>query len=81
MKLLINILAVVSELIDAAAAGEDNESNFSLTEYRQFIGFLQQPIPPLAKCHLPIRVVLDPLYLYLPSPHFTTVPLNYQETA
>lgn len=64
----LNIL-VVSILVETAAAGEDDESNFSITEHRQLISFLQQPVSSLAEGHLPIGCVLNPLYLNFSSPH------------
>lgn len=64
-------LLAVGVLVEAAAAGEDNEGNFSITKNRKFISFLQESISPLAEGHLTIRCVFDPFDLNLSSPHWT----------
>jgi len=58
-----------AELIELATVGEDNESNLSITEDREFISLLEQPIPPLCKCHLTVYLVLNPLQLNLSPTH------------
>ena len=60
---------VVGVLVEASSAGEDEERDFSVSEHGEFVGLLEQPVHSLAEGHLSIRCVLDPLYLYLPSPH------------
>nr|GMD06753.1 hypothetical protein B296_00035408 [Ipomoea batatas] len=41
-------------LVEAAAAGEDDESHLCITKNRQLIGLLQQPISALAEGDLPL---------------------------
>ena len=50
-------------LKEFAFVGEDNNSNFSITQDRDLVGFLQQSISPFGKCHLPVDLVLYPLQL------------------
>lgn len=61
---------MVSIFVEAAACGEDYESNLSVTKHRQFVGLLQQSIAALAEGDLSIRGVLDPLNLDFASSHF-----------
>lgn len=59
---------VIGVFIETATAGEDYERYFSVTEHRQLVGFLEQPIPALAEGDLPVGGVLDPLDLdFAPS--------------
>ena len=60
---------VVGILIESASGGEDDEGHLSVTEHRQFIGFLEKTIAALTEGHLPIGRVLYPLDLDLPPPH------------
>jgi hypothetical protein len=55
--------------IEAAGAGEDDESDLGIAKDGQLLGLLEQPAPALREGHLPVRRVLDPLDDYLPSPH------------
>lgn len=61
---------VVGIFIKASTAGEDNKSNFSITENRQFISLLEQAVATFAEGNLAIGGVLDPLDLYFPSSTF-----------
>ena len=61
---------VIGVFIETATAGEDNESNFSITKNREFISFFQKSISSLTECNLSICCVLYSLYLYLSSPHY-----------
>lgn len=63
-------LPVVSILVEAAAAGEDDESHLCITKNRQLIGLFQQPISALAEGDLPVCGVLDPLDFDLAPTHF-----------
>ena len=58
--------AVLKQL---ASAGEDDESDLSITQHRELIGLLHQPSSSLRECHLPSRRVLDPLDLNLSASH------------
>ena len=62
--------AGAGELIKLAAARENNESNFSITENGEFISFLHQTISSLGESHLSINLVFDSLQLHFSSPHF-----------
>lgn len=54
---------------DLAGAGEDEDGDLGVAEDADLPGLLDDPIPPLREGHLPIRRVLDPLDLDLPSTH------------
>lgn len=43
------------EIVELAGAGEDDDSDLSIAQDREFLGFLQQSIPPLRKRNLPAR--------------------------
>ena len=58
---------VVGVLVEAAAAGEDDERHLGVTEDGELVGLLEEPVPALAEGHLPASGVLDPLDLN-PSP-------------
>jgi hypothetical protein len=60
---------VVGVLIEAASAGEDDQSDLNVTEDGELVRLLQQPVPTLAEGHLAARRVLDPLDLNLTPPH------------
>lgn len=60
-----------AELIKLATVRKDDKGNFSITENRQFISFLQKPISSLSKCHLPVYFVLNSLQLNSPSSHLS----------
>jgi hypothetical protein len=59
----------VGEVIEAAGAGEDDESDLRVAKDGELLGLLEQPGPALREGHLPARRVFDPLDHYLPSPH------------
>jgi hypothetical protein len=58
-----------SEVIEATGAGEDDEADLGIAKDAELLGLLEQPSPALRERHLPARRVVDPLDLYLPSPH------------
>ena len=60
---------VVGVLVEAAAAGEDNEGDLGVAEHGELVRLLEQPVPALGERHLPADLVLDPLQLHLPAAH------------
>lgn len=62
-----------AEFIELSSIGEDDESNFSITENRKLISFLQKPIPSFCKSHLPVDLVLYSLKLNSSSTHLLVV--------
>lgn len=76
---------VIRVFIESTTARENNERDLGLTQYRQFISFLEQSVSSLAEGDLTARAVLDSFDLYLSSPHawFPSIPLHvhsWQET-
>ena len=65
----IYISPVVGVLVEAAAAGEDDERHLSVAQDRELVRLFEEPIAALAEGDLPARVVLDPLDLNPPPPH------------
>lgn len=64
------ILPWISGILkELSFVGEDNQSDLSITEHRDLVGFLQQPTSPFWECYLPVDLVLDPLHLYLTPSH------------
>lgn len=59
---------VVGVLVEAAAAGEDDERDLGVAEHRELVRLLEQAVAALAEGHLPVRRVLDALDLDLASP-------------
>lgn len=59
------------EIVEPAGAGEDDDTNLSITENRKLLGFLQQAVPSLGESHLTTRRVIDPLYRDLSPSHFS----------
>lgn len=60
------------ELIELASIREDYDSNFSITEDGELLSLLEQPRTSFGECNLPAVCILDPLYLNLPPPHFSS---------
>jgi hypothetical protein len=58
-----------SEVIQAAGAGEDGEADLGIAKDGELLGLLEQPAAALGEGHLTARRAVDPLDLYLPSPH------------
>jgi len=56
---------VVGVLIEAAAAGEDDERDLGVAEHRELVRLLEEAVAALAEGHLPVRRVLDALDLSL----------------
>lgn len=59
------------EIVKLAGAGEDDDSDLSIAQDREFLGFLQQSIPPLRKRNLPARWIVDPSYHNLSPSHLS----------
>lgn len=60
---------VVGVLVEASAAGEDDERHLGVAEDGELVRLLEEPIAALAEGDLPARVVLDPLDLNPSPPH------------
>jgi len=60
---------VVGVLVEAAAAGEDDERHLGVAQDRELVRLLEEPVAALAEGDLPARVVLDPLDLNPSPPH------------
>lgn len=59
-----------AEFIEFATTGEDNKSNFSITQNRELVCLFEESIPSLGKGHLPIYLVFNSLQLHPPSSHY-----------
>lgn len=57
------------ELVELAAAGEDDGGDLGIAKHGELEGLLQQTVLPLRKGDLPIYLVLYSLQLYLPPAH------------
>ena len=57
--------------------GEDNKGNFSITENRDLMSFLEKTSSSFGECHLSIDLVLYPLQLNPTPPHFDPFLRNY----
>ena len=60
---------VVGVLVEAPAAGEDDERHLGVAEHRELVRLLQEAVAALAEGDLPVGRVHDALDLDLPSPH------------
>ena len=58
-----------AELVELAAAGEDDERHLGVAEDGELVSLLEEPVATLAEGDLPARVVLDPLDLNPSPPH------------
>ena len=56
---------VVGVLIEAAAAGEDDERDLGVAEHGKLVRLLEEAVAALAEGDLPVRRVLDALDLSL----------------
>lgn len=65
---------VVGVLVEAPAAGEDDERHLGVAEDRELVRLLQETVAALAESDLPVRRVLDALDLDPPSPHLLGSP-------
>jgi len=58
-----------AELVELAAAGEDDERHLGVAEHGELVGLLEEAVAALGEGHLAVDLVLDPLQLHLPAPH------------
>jgi hypothetical protein len=58
-----------AELVELAAAGEDDERDLGVAEHGQLVGLLEEPVATLGEGDLPVDLVLDPLQLNSSPPH------------
>ena len=63
MSEITNRSPVVGVLVEAAAAGEDDEGDLGLAEHRELVRFLEEAVATLAEGDLPVGGVLDALDL------------------
>jgi hypothetical protein len=56
-----------AELVELAAAGEDDERDLGVAEHGELVRLLEQAVAALGEGHLAVDLVLDPLQLN-PSP-------------
>ena len=56
-------------MAEPAGGREHDESDIDVAEDGELVGFLDEAITALRESHLPVRVVLYPLYLQLHPPH------------
>ncbi|PON54967.1 hypothetical protein TorRG33x02_300860, partial [Trema orientale] len=62
-------LGSVGELVEAAAAGEDDESDIDVAENRELASLFDESIAAFGEGHLATALVLDSLQLHLLPPH------------
>jgi hypothetical protein len=68
-------------LVELAGVGEEEEEQVDVAEDGELPGLLEQPVAALVEGGLPLRGVLDPLYLAAPPPHLLLSSSNSQEDA
>ena len=66
---MVVVVPVVGVLVEAAAAGEDDERHLGVAQDGELVGLFEEPVPALAEGHLPASRVLDPLDLNPSPPH------------
>jgi len=66
---LIDRLPCAAELVELAAAGEDDERDLGVAEHGELVGLLEQAVAALGEGHLAVDLVLDPLQLNPSPPH------------
>ena len=59
---------VIGVLVEAAAAGEDDERHLGVAQHGELVRLLEETVPALAESDLPVRRVLDALDLDLAPP-------------
>ena len=52
-----------------SSSRDDDKGDICIAKNSDLLGLLEQPAPSFRIRRLSIREVLDPFYLYLPSPH------------
>jgi hypothetical protein len=58
-----------AELVELAAAGEDDERDLGVAEHGELVGLLEQAVAALGEGDLAVDLVLDPLELNSSPPH------------
>ena len=58
-----------AELVELAAAGEDDERDLGVAEHGELVGLLEQAVAALGEGDLAVDLVLDPLQLHLAATH------------
>jgi hypothetical protein len=58
--------------VELVTAREHDEGDLSITEDGELLSFLDKTIPPFGVGDLPVRLVLDPLDLDLPTTHLSS---------
>jgi hypothetical protein len=58
-----------AELVELAAAGEDDERDLGVAEHGELVGLLEQAVAALGEGDLAVDLVLDPLQLDASPPH------------
>lgn len=64
------------EVVELAAAGEDDDGDVDVAQHGELLGLLYQSVPALGEGHLPAALVFDSLYLHLPPPHWIVAALR-----
>jgi hypothetical protein len=59
--------------------GEHDEGDVDVAEDGELVRLLDEPVPALGECHLPVRDVLYPLDLKLHAPHGVRSPSGERE--
>ena len=57
-------------IVDFISGGLHDEGDLSITQNRELLSLLEDPISSLRIRHLPVRLVLNQLDLNLPTTHF-----------
>jgi len=63
-----------AELVELAAAGEDDERHLGVAEHGELVGLLEEAVAALGEGHLAVDLVLDPLQLDPSPPHISLPP-------
>jgi hypothetical protein len=58
-----------AELVELAAAGEDDERDLGVAEHGELVGLLEEAVAALGEGDLPVDLVLDALQLNPSPPH------------
>ena len=61
-----------AELVELAAAGEDDERHLGVAEHGELVGLLEEAVAALGEGHLAVDLVLDPLQLDPAPPHLVS---------
>lgn len=71
MCVVVSVLIIpgAAELVELAAAGEDDERDLGVAENGQLVGLLEEAVAALGEGDLPVDLVLDALQLNSSPPH------------